>query len=216
MTMLASKLDRNEVVQVYTGKAAVYDIWGTRTEARARERALERAQLRDGEAVLEVAVGTGLMFEKIVAANPAGRNVGIDLTPAMLERAQARMTRTAAKNYELRVGDAYRLDFPGAQFDLLVNNYMFDLLPEADFPRVLQEFRRVLKPSGRLVLINMTRPAHWYDGFWEWVYRVSPTTLAGCRGVVLSDALRANGFQNLQREYVSQLGFPSEIITARV
>lgn len=215
MTMLASKLDKNDVVQVYTRKASSYDAWGTRTEARARARALERANIRDGEAILEVAVGTGLMFEKIVAANASGRNVGVDLTPAMLEQARARLQRTGAKNYELRVGDAYALDFPDAQFDLLVNNYMFDLLPEADFPRVLAEFRRVLKPDGRLLLINMTRPAHWYDGFWEWVYRVSPKTMTGCRGVVLSDALRAQGFQNIEREYLSQLGFPSEILTAR-
>jgi hypothetical protein len=89
-------------------------------------------------------------------------------------------------------------------------------LTSADFPRVLQEFRRVLQPTGRLVLINMTRPAHWYDGFWEWVYQVSPNSMTGCRGVVLSEALRANGFQSIEREYLSQLGFPSEILTAHV
>ena len=215
MTMLAAKLDKGEAVDVYTQKAPRYDIWGKLTEARARERALRAAKIRDGETILEVAVGTGLMFEKIVAANPTGRNVGVDLTPAMLAQATARLAKSAAK-YELRVGDAYALDFPDGQFDLLVNNYMFDLLPEADFPRVLAEFRRVLKPDGRLLLINMTRPAHWYDGFWEWVYRVSPKTMTGCRGVVLSDALRAQGFQQLRRAYVSQLGFPSEIITAQV
>lgn len=216
MGMLAAKLDKGAVVEVYTQKASVYDLWGTLTEARARTRALEKANIRNGETILEVAVGTGLMFEKIVAANPTGRNVGIDLTPAMLERARTRIGRTASQNYELRVGDAYALDFPDAQFDLLVNNYMFDLLPEADFPRVLQEFRRVLKPNGRLVLINMTRGEHWYDHFWEWVYRVSPSTLAGCRGVLLSDVLHARGFQQIEREYTSQLGFPSEIIIAHM
>ena len=42
-------------------------------------------------------------------------------------------------------------------FDLLINNYMFDLLPEPDFEPVLAEFGRVLKPGGRLVLANMAR-----------------------------------------------------------
>lgn len=214
--MLAAKLqDKNTVVAVYTQKASLYDLWGTLTEANARERALERARIRDGEAILEVAIGTGLMFEKIIGLNRSGRNVGIDLTPAMLAKAKARVAKHRPTNYELHVGDAYQLDFPDRHFDLLVNNYMFDLLPEVDFGRVLQEFRRVLKPGGRLLLINMTRPEHWYHGFWEWVYRVSPKTLTGCRGVVLSEMLKANGFRQIEREYLSQLGFPSEIITAQ-
>lgn len=216
MSMLAAKLDPSEVVQIYTRKASSYDWWGKLTEARARERAVARAQIRDGETILEVAVGTGLMFEKIVAANPSGRNVGVDVTPAMLAQAQARLARAVSSHYELRGGDARHLNFSNGVFDLLVNNYMFDLLPEADFPRVLQEFRRVLKPEGRLVLVNMALPEHWSDGFWEWVYTISPKTMTGCRGVALSDALRANRFQDIQREYVSQFGFPSEIITARV
>lgn len=213
--MLAAKLDKGAVVDVYTAKASIYDVWGTLTESRARERALELANIRDGEAILEVAVGTGLMFENLVAANSSGRTVGVDLTPAMLEKARVRVAKQSTKNYELHTGDAYQLDFADGQFDLLVNNYMFDLLPEPDFPRVLQEFRRVLKPGGRLLLINMARPEHWYDGLWEWVYKVSPKTMAGCRGVFLSEILLTNGFQNIHREYLSQLGFPSEILTAQ-
>lgn len=215
--MLAAKFeDKRTVVEVYTRKASYYDVWGKLTESHARAFALERAHIQNGETILEVAVGTGLMFEQIAAANPNGRSVGIDLTPAMLAHAQARAAKRGLANYELHVGDAYNLDFPNAQFDLVVNNYMFDLLPENDFGRVLQEFRRVLKPGGRLLLINMARPEHWYDGFWEWVYRVSPKTMAGCRGVVMSSFLQTNGFEQIERSYVSQLGFPSEIITARV
>jgi ubiquinone/menaquinone biosynthesis C-methylase UbiE len=60
------------------------------TESKARDRCLEIAAIQDGESVLEVAVGTGLAFERILKANPSGRNEGIDLTEAMLNRAEKR------------------------------------------------------------------------------------------------------------------------------
>jgi len=56
---------------------------------------------------------------------------------------------------------------------------MFDLIPEKDFVVVLSEFRRVLRPGGRLVLVNMTKGAGWFNTFWEWLYKTSPSLLAG-------------------------------------
>ena len=75
----------------------------------------------------------------------------------MLAHARAKAERTGTRNWELRIGDAYALDHPAASFDVVVNCFMFDLLPEADFGRVLGEFHRVLRPSGRLVLANLAR-----------------------------------------------------------
>jgi ubiquinone/menaquinone biosynthesis C-methylase UbiE len=97
-----------------------------------------------------------------------------------------------------------------------MNNFMFDLLPEQDFLKILAEFNRVLKPAGRIVLVNMTRSEHWYEQIWERVYRINARWLGGCRGVLLHDSLQAAGFTNIHRETVSQMGFPAEIITAQV
>ena len=95
-----------------------------------------------------------------------------------------------------------------------MNAYMFDLLPEEDFTVVLKEFKRVLKPNGRIVLANMTKAEQFYQRIWESIYHINPRWLGGCRGVLLAPALRAAGFKDVQRETVSQFGFPSEIITA--
>ena len=214
MSIATAKLKKAEVVQVYSRTAPVYDIWGILTESKARKRALELARIRDGESILEVAVGTGLTFKQILQANPHGCNIGIDLTPAILEKAQRRAAKTGLNNYRLSLGDAYDLQYPDQHFDLLVNNYLFDLLPEQDFVTVLTEFKRALKPSGRLILINMTKGARFYQRFWEAVYHLNPKWLGGCRGVWLSPALNAAGFHSIHRETVSQLGFPSEIISA--
>jgi len=88
MPIAEARLKKEEVVKVYTSVAPIYDLWGTLTETRARRRALELAGIKNGEAVLEVALGTGLTFREILKANPDGNNVGVDLTPAMLEKAR--------------------------------------------------------------------------------------------------------------------------------
>jgi ubiquinone/menaquinone biosynthesis C-methylase UbiE len=110
------------------------------------------------------------------------------------------------------VGDAYTLDYSDDSFDVLINNYMFDLLPERDFPIVLGEFKRVLRPGGRLAMVNMTTADHWGNSLWQGIYRINPAWLGGCRGVYLLPYLEAAGFEKTKREFISQLTFPSEVV----
>lgn len=214
--MLDAKIEKSRVAAIYRKIAPSYDLWAWLTESRARDRCLELADIQDGESVLEVAVGTGLAFEQILQKNPSGENEGIDLTEAMLARAEKKAAKSGSNNYRLRVGDAYGLDFPDDTFDVVINNYMFDLLPQQDFLTVLREFKRVLRPGGRLAMVNMTNGKHWYNGIWERIYRANPALLGGCRGVLLSPHLEACGFEQIRREYLSQLTFPSEIICAKM
>lgn len=207
-----ARIARDRVPDVYRRIAPVYDLWAWFTESKARDRCLSMAAIRDGEDVLEVAVGTGLAFERILRANPTGRNEGVDLTDAMLARAEARAGRTGAANYRLRVGDAYALDFDDDSFDVLINNYLFDLLPERDFPKILAEFARVLRPGGRLCLVNMARGERWYNGIWAGIYRLNPALVGGCRGVALLPLAEQCGFTRTRREFISQSTFPSEIV----
>jgi ubiquinone/menaquinone biosynthesis C-methylase UbiE len=209
-----AKIHKEQVPEVYARIAPIYDLWARLTETVARDRCLELAAIRDGEDVLEVAVGTGLAFAKILEANPSGRNEGIDLAPAMLMRAERRAARTGLDCYHLRVGDAYDLPFAGDSFDVVLNNYMFDLIPERDFLAVLEEFKRVLRPGGRLVTINMAQGKHWYDRVWGHLYRISPALLGGCRPISLLPALRQCGLRVTANEHISQNTFPSEVVVA--
>lgn len=210
--MLDAKIGKEQVPEVYHRIAPLYDFWAWLTERTARERCLELAAIRDGEAVLEVAVGTGLTFVEILEANPSGRNEGVDLTAAMLERAEKRAAATLSHGYNLQVGDAYDLPFADDSFDVLVNNYMFDLLPENDFLDVLEEFSRVLRPGGRLAMVNMAQGERWYNGIWSRLYRMNPALLGGCRPVALLPFVEASGFRGTKREYLSQFTFPSEVV----
>ena len=202
-----------DVMKTYARLSRVYDAWGILTESKAAERALQLAAIKDGEDILEVAVGTGRVFEQIASANKTGRNEGIDLSPEMLAVAERRLRRKFS-NYSLKVADAYSLPFENESFDLIVCNYMFDLLPAEDFSKVLLEFIRVLRPSGRIAITSWTRAMKWYSRIWDWLIGAAPDLMAGCRPVFLRAAVQQAGFVNIHEEYVSQLTFPSLVIRA--
>jgi ubiquinone/menaquinone biosynthesis C-methylase UbiE len=169
--------------------------------------------VRDGESILEVAVGTGLLFAEILKRNPHGRTIGIDLTDAMLRQARHKAEQFPSANWELHIGDAYSLCFPDASFDSLVNCYMFDLVPDADFARVLGEFHRVLKPGGRLVLATLGPSNSPVYRLWECLYRFNPKLVGGCRGVQISDAVLRAGFEINRSEQVTQLTMTTEVLS---
>ena len=210
--ILDARIQKNDVPKIYKKVASMYDLWARLTETKARKRCMELASIRDGESVLEVAVGTGLAFVEILGANPTGKNEGIDLTEEMLSQAKQKAEKLGIINYSLRIGDAYDLEFPDSSFDVVINNYMFDLLPEEDFSVVLSEFTRVLRPGGRLAMVNMTKSEHWYNSGWELLYRMNPAWMGGCRGVFLKPYLESAGFVDINREFTSQMTFPSEVV----
>lgn len=209
-----ARVPQGEVPSLYDRLSRSYDLWGRLAESRARSRAIELAAVEDGQAILEVAVGTGLAFFELVKHNPTGTNLGVDLSPGMLSRATRRLAGVGHTNYSLGVGDAFALDIVDSSIDTLVNNYMFDLIPFEDMDRILAEFRRVLKPEGKLVLVNMTASETLGARIYSWVYRRFPRAIGGCRGVRLAGKLEQQGFRIEIREVYQQLLFPSEVILA--
>ena len=209
-----ARIPQSRIAGVYDMNAPVYDIWGTLTESNARQRAIELAGITDGISILEVAVGTGLAFQEIVKRNPNGANTGIDLSEGMLARARKRLEGAGKANYRIEKASALDLPVESGTIDILFNNYMFDLLTIENMDRALDEFKRVLKPGGRLVLVNMTKGEKHGSCIYERIYRAFPALMGGCRGVVLSGRLERHGFEVVTREYFQQMLFPSEVILA--
>jgi ubiquinone/menaquinone biosynthesis C-methylase UbiE len=104
-----------------------------------------------GPKLLEIGVGTG----KNMLYYPKGVEVtAIDLTPGMLNRAYKRAAKLDV-TLELRLGDVQNLDFPDGTFDEIVETFVFCSVPD---PRLgLQEIVRVLKPGGRLFMLEHVR-----------------------------------------------------------
>ena len=197
------------------GFAAVYDYWSTLTESRAAAHALEAANFRPGDSVLEVAVGTGLIFSRPVQLDGPRRCIGIEPAEAMLRRARRRLGPQLKEHTALCQADARQIPFPYETFDVIVNCYMLDLLSESDILKVLREFRRILKPSGRLVLLVMAPQCWLVQGIWMFLYALSPALVGGCRPVPLPGFLTTEGWLIQRSEQISQDGFRSQLILAR-
>jgi ubiquinone/menaquinone biosynthesis C-methylase UbiE len=105
--------------------------------------------------ILDAGVGTGRNFPFY----PAGATVlGIDLSPAMLARAERRRAEASAP-VELRQMDVTALQLPAASFDAAVATFLFCVLPEALQVPGLRELGRVVKPGGEIRLLEYVRPA---------------------------------------------------------
>jgi ubiquinone/menaquinone biosynthesis C-methylase UbiE len=215
-SVLEVKDPPERVPRMYTRLAPVYEVWARATESRARRRVLELARVRPGEDVLEVATGTGVQLVRLARANRGGRTVGVEISEGMLAQTRRRLEDAGlAGDVEVIEGNALELPIPDESFDLIVNGYMLDLLRRDDIPRALTEFKRVLRPGGRLVLSNMTKGERRRHRVWDWAYERGVVVTANCRGVLAAPVLWELGFTDLSREYLSQMLFPTEIVTAR-
>jgi phosphatidylethanolamine/phosphatidyl-N-methylethanolamine N-methyltransferase len=145
----AYTFDRNVVEKAYAGWAPVYDMVFGAVFAAGRAAAVRAAE-RVGGRVLDVGVGTGLSLDQY---SPRNRVVGIDLSEPMLRRALARTQRRPLPHVEmLAVMNAERLGFADASFDVVVAQYFITAVPDPE--AALDEFARVVKPDGEIVLVN--------------------------------------------------------------
>src|SRR5919109_317642 len=107
-------------------------------------------RLAPGERVLDLGSGAGT--DSLVAAQMVGEQgqvTGIDMTPAMLEKARAAAAELGVTNVEFVEGEAEQLPFPDESFDVVISNGVIDLIPDKD--AVFAELHRVLVPDGRLL-----------------------------------------------------------------
>jgi len=142
-------LDKEAVAKAYARWAPVYDLVFGAVFERGRHAAIAAAE-RVGGRILEVGLGTGISLPDYSAAC---RITGVDLSEPMLRKAQERVAELGLANVEgLAVMDAERLAFPDDFFDVVVAQYVVTTVPDPE--ATLDEFARVLKPGGEIVLVS--------------------------------------------------------------
>ena len=147
--MNAPDIDNQAVAKAYARWAPVYDFVFGRVFARGRAASIEAAE-RIGGRILDVGVGTGISLLDYKRTN---RIAAVDYSEPMLKKARERVLEHKLDHVEcVAVMDAQKLGFADAVFDAVVAQYVITTVPDPE--TVLDEFVRVLRPGGEIILVN--------------------------------------------------------------
>ncbi len=150
---MAADIDKAGVAKAYARWAPVYDFVFGKVFAPGRDAAIIAAELACGTGggrILEVGVGTGISLPDYARQNTI---VGVDLSEPMLRRALERVAEHQLMNVEsLSVMDAMNMALPDKSFDVVVAQFVITAVPNPE--ATLDEFARVIKPGGEIVLVN--------------------------------------------------------------
>ena len=181
--MVTSEAHDREIAAMFDRIAARYDflnrVLSFGTDIGWRRRALAHAAIEREHAVLDVGAGTGDL--SFAAAAISARVVAVDLSAGMLAVLARRATALQRSRIQTLVGNAEALPLPDASIDRLVTG--FTVRNVGDLARALAEFRRVLRPGGRAVILELSHPpspafADLYSFYFD---RIAPT-IAGLLG----------------------------------
>jgi demethylmenaquinone methyltransferase/2-methoxy-6-polyprenyl-1,4-benzoquinol methylase len=156
VTSAPGTLEAGQVRAMFDRIAGLYDLMNSVMTAgmhhRWRRRAADLAQLPPGGSALDVATGTGdLAIELRRRVGPAGEVIGSDFSEQMLQRA-----REKSPDVRFELGDALALDYPDDRFDAATVG--FGARNFADLERGIAEMARVVRPGGRVVILEITTP----------------------------------------------------------
>jgi len=185
-----------------------------------RQKGLQLLSVTPGEVVLEIGTGTGYSLKEIAnSVGDSGKAYGIDITPQMLEITRKRLQKTGLiDRVELHEGDARSMPCEDSKFDAAYIAATLELFDTPDIPRVLKEIKRVLKPSGRLVVASLTkegREGSLFIKFYEWLHQ-KIRKYASCRPIYVEESAEEAGFQITKVEEFALFKIaPWKIVVAR-
>ena len=136
---------KQEIADLYSGRGQTYDHGDWHPQI--AHRLVEHAQIRQGQHILDIATGTGMVaIEAAQLVGFAGRVVGVDISTGMLKQAKRKIEALGLNNIELVLADAEKLNFPANSFDVVLCSSA--LIWMADIPKTLRLWHQLLKPGG--------------------------------------------------------------------
>jgi len=204
-----------ETRRVYDALAGIYPLSTWCFHSRAHRTALEMSGINDGMRVLELATGSGEMFQRLVKANPSGTTIGVDISPKMAARTlrQAR-DEFPQSNTHCQAVDARFLPFPDDCFDAIVCCYLLELMSTEDARQSLEETWRVLRKRGTFTLILIGQNAEIFNQLYKVAGALAPAFWGRQIEERVPDMMRACHFRILEERGVRQSGYPSRVLSA--
>jgi SAM-dependent methyltransferase len=158
---------------------------------------IDPLKLQPGERVLDLGSGAGIdVFLAAKRVGAAGSVIGVDMTPAMLEKARANARRLGLPNVEFREGRLERLPVEDASVDAVTSNCVINLVP--DKAAVFREVARVLKPGGRVVISDIVLDAALPAAVEQDVYAYIGCISGALQRKPYFDALEAAGLRDIE------------------
>jgi SAM-dependent methyltransferase len=169
------------------------------------------AQIKKGDTVIDLGSGAGNdCFVARAATGEDGKVIGIDFTPAMIEKARENAKKVGFYNVEFREGDIEKMPLTSNMADVVVSNCVLNLVPDKE--KVISEIFRVLKPGGHFSISDIV-----LVGALPESVRKSAEMYAGCvSGAIQKDEylgiINASGFINVQLQKEKAIIIPDDIL----
>ncbi len=155
------------------------------------------ASIRPGEVIVDLGSGGGLdVFLASRLVGPNGRAIGIDMTPAMIERAQANAVAGVYQNVEFHLATIDKIPLADASVDCVISNCVINLAP--DKPAVFREIARILKPGGRLAVSDIALKGELPPAVAQSLAAYVGCIAGAIHTAVYRDALLAAGFEHVE------------------
>lgn len=169
------------------------------------------AKIKQGDTVIDLGSGAGNdCFVARSQAGDTGQVIGIDFTPAMIERAKANAAKLGFTNVEFRQGDIEDIPVASNKADVIVSNCVLNLVPNKD--GVLKEIYRVLKPGGHFSISDIV-----LVGALPKPLQQAAEMYAGCvsgaiQKEVYLELIKMNGFENITLQKEKPITIPDDIL----
>lgn len=170
------------------------------------------AKIKKGDTVIDLGSGAGNdCFVARAEAGETGKIIGIDFTPAMIEKARANAEKRGFNNVEFREGDIEKMPVTSDVADVIVSNCVLNLVPNKD--GVIKEIYRVLKPGGHFSISDVVLVGELPDNI-----RQDAEMYAGCvSGAIQKEEylgyIEKNGFKNITIQKEKIIVIPDDILS---
>jgi ubiquinone/menaquinone biosynthesis C-methylase UbiE len=156
------------------------------------------------------------MFRKLVAANPTGQTVGLDLSPKMSARTQYEVRkRFPGARAFCQAVDVRNMPFRDGSFDSVMCCFLFELLPDEDILSTISEIRRVLRSGGTFTVVLIGQNSPGFNQAYKFGGKIAPSFWGRQVEYQVEEMLRHAGLRIASDERVKQGFYPSRVLVTR-